>query len=203
MPEPAEQPVAATDARIAAAAAGDPAAWESLVDAYGRRVWGLLRRRCGDAELAEELTQHTFVKVYMALTRTDRRYEDRGKFEAWLFRVATNAWRDERRRRSRHARPTDMSPGGVTDGLHLAGGDAADDDPSAAMEQQERHQQLREAVARLPEADQQVLYLRHTAQLSFTQIAETLEQPLGTVLARAHRAVGKLRKMMQPEVVES
>ena len=48
----------------------------------------------------------------------------------------------------------------------------------------------------MTEADQEVLHLRHTAGLSFAEIAETLEQPLGTVLARGHRALNKLRKLM-------
>ena len=53
------------------------------------------------------------------------------------------------------------------------------------------------------EADQQILYLRHTAGLSFNQIAETLEEPLGTVLARGHRALAKLKKLLGPQQAES
>ena len=52
------------------------------------------------------------------------------------------------------------------------------------------------AVKELNEADRQIIYLRHTAGLTFSQIAESLEQPLGTVLARGHRALKKLRKML-------
>jgi RNA polymerase sigma-70 factor (ECF subfamily) len=62
---------------------------------------------------------------------------------------------------------------------------------------------LRRAVARLPEADQQILTLRHTAGLSFAQIAETLGEPLGTVLARGHRALAKLKKLIEKQENES
>jgi RNA polymerase sigma-70 factor (ECF subfamily) len=58
---------------------------------------------------------------------------------------------------------------------------------------------LREAIAGLNAADQEILALRHTAGLSFAQIAETLGQPLGTVLARGHRALGKLRKLLEDQ----
>ena len=58
---------------------------------------------------------------------------------------------------------------------------------------------LKQAIETLPEADREVLHLRHTAGLSFAQIAETLDQPLGTVLARGHRALGKLKKRMNPQ----
>jgi RNA polymerase sigma-70 factor (ECF subfamily) len=51
---------------------------------------------------------------------------------------------------------------------------------------------LHAGLARLPEADQRIIHLRHVAGLSFKQIADLLEQPLGTVLARQHRALKKL-----------
>ncbi len=191
---------------------GDESAWSALLDAYGRRVFGLLMRKCGDRELAEELTQATFVKLVQTLRDPQRgaSYVERGKFEAWLFRVAVNALRDEMRRRKRQATPTDMSPAAASGSAERASGWAEQQtrvvsgistpaaNPREALEQSEQIDQLRRCVARLPEADRDILELRHTAGLSFAEIAETLEQPLGTVLARAHRAVRKLRAMMQP-----
>ncbi|MCC7407688.1 MAG: RNA polymerase sigma factor, partial [Phycisphaeraceae bacterium] len=79
------------------AAGGDASAWEALVGAYTGRVYGMALRRCGDAELAEEITQGTFVKVVEHLPR----YQERGKFEAWLFRIALNLLRDQMRQRKR------------------------------------------------------------------------------------------------------
>ena len=64
------------------------------------------------------------------------------------------------------------------------------------MMQQEQNQQLNQAVAQLSQADQQIIYLRYTGELGFQEIADTLEQPLGTVLARAHRALKKLKQML-------
>ena len=66
----------------------------------------------------------------------------------------------------------------------------------APLVQAEAYGQLHEAIARLPEADRQVLHLRYTAEMSYQQIADTLEQPLGTVLARGHRALKKLKAML-------
>ncbi|MHC4710244.1 MAG: sigma-70 family RNA polymerase sigma factor, partial [Planctomycetota bacterium] len=57
-------------------------------------------------------------------------------------------------------------------------------------------QALRAAMDRLSEADRRVIHLRHFAGLSFARIAEVLGEPLGTVLARQHRALGKLRQML-------
>jgi len=198
------------DKTLSAAAGGDGQAWARLVSAYSGRVCGLLVKQCRDRDLAEELTQETFVKVVTKLTQHDG-YREQGKFEPWLFRIAMNCLRDEMRRRGRQARPMDMSPAATAGSNDRASGWAAAEagvvaggpwSPDAPFEQLARAEQvalLREAIASLPEADQEVLHLRHTAGLSFAQIAETLDQPLGTVLARGHRALGKLKKIMNPQ----
>ncbi len=183
------------------AAEGDPEAWRSLVEQYARRVFGLLIRQCGDRDLAEEITQSTFVQVVSHIGR----YREQGKFEPWLFRIAMNRLRDEMRRRKRQARPMDMT-GGRSDenGQWAAVEDKIADrhsthnvQPMDVVSQGEQIVQLRQAITQLNEADQEILYLRHTAGLSFAQIAETLDEPLGTVLARGHRALNKLRKMLE------
>lgn len=195
------------------AAAGDSAAWRELVTAYTKRVYALLYKQCGDPELAEEITQVTFVKLVEKLSDFAG-YEERGKFEAWLFRVAMNKLRDEMRRRKRQAVSMDMGPSGSSGSGEQAsawaaaqqqvvmGGPKPGESPLEQVSRAEQLDQLREAVSQLPEADQQVIYLRHTAGLSFAEIAETLEEPLGTVLARGHRALKKLAKMMETAKVE-
>lgn len=198
------------DQTLFLAAQGDADAWRDLVGAYTRRVYGLLVRQCGDRDLAEEITQSTFVKVVTKLGNEEG-YEERGRFEAWLFRIAMNQLRDEMRRRKRQARPMDMTPGAGRGGDDVrnepsewAGaqgklaqrGSANWPSPTDAANTAEQVALLREAIATMTPADQEILYLRHTAGLSFAQIAESLGQPLGTVLARSHRALGKLRQIL-------
>lgn len=182
---------------LALAADGDPQAWRSLVDSFSPRVYALLLRQCGDRELAEELTQQTFVKLVSQLTR--QRYNEQGKFAPWLFRIAMNGLRDEMRRRRRQARPTDFTAGDDADGSDRIAEPANPkaQDPFEGASRSEQIELLRRAVAHLSEADQQILHLRHTAGLSYVQIAETLNEPLGTVLARGHRALGKLRQTLK------
>lgn len=195
------------DRTLTQAAGGDPQAWRRLVESYSPRVFGLMFRQCGDRDLAEELTQATFVRVVTHLGK----YQEQGRFEPWLFRIAMNHLRDEMRRRKRQARSMDMSPASERadadgDGNGEWGGvqaqltdDADATDPLSAMSREEQIQGVRDAVAQLGEADREILYMRHTAGLTFTQIAESLEQPLGTVLARAHRAVAKLKKLLKDQ----
>lgn len=194
------------DQTLILAGQGDPRAWRRIVEAYSGRLYALLVHQCGDRELAEEITQATFVKV---VTQIDR-YREQGKFEPWLFRIAINRLRDEMRRRKRQARPMDMSGGRADDEGSDGGWGAAEEyvagrigpestDPAQIASTAEQVERLKRAVAKLSAADQEILQLRHTAGLSFNEIAQTLNQPLGTVLARGHRALGKLRKLMEED----
>ncbi|MDG2291495.1 MAG: sigma-70 family RNA polymerase sigma factor [Phycisphaerales bacterium] len=166
---------------------GDEAAWREIIDAYGGRVYALLFSRCRNAELAEEIAQSTFCTVVTKISG----YEELGKFEPWLFRIAMNRLRDEMRRRGRHAVPVAPEAfGGVVSGDQSRSHRAEDKDRAAA---------LWGAIGALPEADQQILHLRHVSEMSFKQIAEVLEQPMGTVLARHFRALRRLRETLGDE----
>ena len=119
-------------------------------------------------------------------------YTEVGRFEAWLFRIAMNRLRDEMRRRKRQARPVEDEVLTV-----LAGGI----DPVDAMKSEANSDQLanlREAMTRLSESDLKVIQMRHYGGLSFAQIAEVVGQPIGTILARHHRALKKLKEPLGP-----
>ena len=169
---------------LRAAADGDDDAWRSIVDAYTRRVHGLIRAQCGNPELAEEITQSTFCTIVEKIGS----YTELGKFEAWLFRIAMNRLRDEMRRRKRHARPIEHEKL-----AGLAGGVEPEADPFGPA----GGSALAEALDKLSESDRRIIHLRHLAELSFKQIAELLDEPLGTVLARQHRALRKLREHLR------
>jgi len=169
---------------LSLAAAGDQDAWRSIVEAYVPRVFRLLKAQCGNADLADEITQSTFCTVVTKLAG----YTELGRFEQWLFRIAMNRLRDEMRRRKRHAVPVESETLGL-----LAGGVGGERPEFGA----EDFASLDQALAQLGEADRSIIHLRHFAGLSFRQIAEMLEEPLGTVLARQHRALRKLRDLME------
>ena len=179
------------DATIAAAKEGDENAWRKIVESYSHRVFGLIFRHCGNAELAEEITQVTFVKIAQKLGG----YQEDGKFDAWLFCIAVNHLRDEMRRQKRQAKPTDFD----TVPKYVSAYTRQEPPPDARMQSLEDNDLLAAAIARLPEADQQIIDLRYSAGLSYAEIAETLGQPLGTVLARGHRALKKLKEMLGNE----
>ncbi len=182
-----------SDTTLRAAAGGDHEAWRDIVDAYSPRVYGLIFRQCADPELAEEITQQTFVKVVEKLGG----YKEQGRFDAWIFRIAINRLRDEMRRRKRQAIVIDMND----DTVVVKEGGGGVDGPGDRMIKMEANIELREAIAGLPEADREVLHLRYVADLGFSQIAKVLMEPLGTVLARNHRALKKLKERLSGEGV--
>lgn len=172
------------------AASGDEAAWRELASRYGRRLYALARSRLRSHELAEDIAQSVFTTLAEKLRAGD--YTEEGRFEPWLFRIAMNRIRDEIRRRQTAAGAASLLKAS-------AQGAAAEPDGPAADELR----RLRDALARLDEAEQDVLSLRHQAQLPFAAIAELAGEPLGTLLARHHRALKKLRAMLDADGTRS
>ena len=124
-------------------------------------------------------------------------FSDVGKFEAWMFRVARNAMLDRVRKKQRWSRVMAGGGGAVEDLVPLVQEVAsADPGPAVVAEKTEVLDRLRTWVGELGEKEREVLEMRYTGRLKYEQIAEALGEPVGTVLARAHRAVKKLRQKM-------
>ena len=180
-----------TEALIAQAQLGDEEAWRLLVERYARRVFALAKSRCaarGGNELAEEITQSVFVTAASKITQGQ--YTEQGRFESWLFRVAMNRIRDEMRRIQRHATPVQ------NDVLQQRPGEQQHTSEQRSELAEDLHR-LRSALGTLSDADREVVELRHHAGLSFKQIADLLAEPIGTLLARHHRALRKLKDTME------
>lgn len=183
MPEASSPPDAALAGLVERARQRDEEAWVALLDRYASRVFALALSRLRCREAAEDVSQSVFATLSECLVGGG--YREEGRFEAWLFRIANNRVRDEVRRARR--RP------GASD----SGALEAEDPLSASAEDLDA---LRRAVARLGEREQEVLSLRHQAQLAFADIGELTGEPVGTVLARHHRALAKLRAILEPEI---
>jgi RNA polymerase sigma-70 factor, ECF subfamily len=183
---------------LAAAARGGPGgerAWREIIRLYGRRVYALAHSRLRRMELAEEVTQSVFATVAEKLAGrahaggvgTSGGYAEQGRFESWLFRIAMNRIRDEVRRRRRQAEPADPA----------IFRDVRAESPQERPDEADLRQ-LQTALSRLSEADREIIELRHHGQMSFREMADLLGEPLGTLLARHHRALKKLKQMLEP-----
>ena len=158
--------------------------FEQDLVAFAPRVYGLLVRLVGRPDVAEDLTQETLLRAF----RSFDTYRPEGKFRAWVFRIAVNLARDWIRRRPREA-ATSLDDTADPQALASLGKDMP---PDGLMTTGERTRRVEAALARLSEADREVLVLRYYGGLAFKDIARATGEPLGTVLARAHRALKKL-----------
>ena len=166
------------------AAGGDSSAWRAIVALYAPRIFGIVRAQCRDDELSEEIVQSTFCTLAAKIAS----YIESGRFESWLFRIAMNRLRDEMRRRSRQARSsTDEAFVGMPDTRERGGRGLAP----------EVRSKLELALARLSESDREIIDLRHTGGLSFKALSDYYEEPVGTLLARHHRALKKLKAILE------
>jgi RNA polymerase sigma-70 factor (ECF subfamily) len=168
---------------------------EGLLAAYGRRLFGYFLRATGDYHDAEDL----YGEFAVRLTRHVGGYREQGRLEPWLFRIAANLVRDRIRRRSR--RPAEQSlyadegsdAGSPLAARLVAGGPAADE----ALLRQEARDELQRALQTLDEQSREMILLRHFGQMSFREIAEAFECPVGTALAKVHRGLKALRRQMR------
>jgi len=166
---------------------GETAAGETLVKRYHQSLMRYLQRLSHSDHVAEELHQQTWLSVLDHLDRFDAGSSS-GGFKAWLFRIATNKANDLWRSRGREKT--------AKEGLKLV---TEEEGPEASfrMEGTEQEQKLKRAIDALPENQKQVLLLRYYSGLKFVEIAEMLGCPLNTALGRMHKAMQKLKQMME------
>lgn len=170
---------------LQAASQGEAKAWSELVGRYARRVYALAKSRCRNHDAAEEITQSVFATVAEKLGSGE--YNEQGRFESWLFRVASNRVRDHVRKLKRRL------TAGVSEELERV---AAGTQPQTDVSPTQLASRLRDVMQQLSETDREVVELRHHGGLSFKQISDMLGEPLGTLLARHHRALKKLKELL-------
>jgi RNA polymerase sigma-70 factor, ECF subfamily len=170
----------------------DRPAFEELVRRYEKELYGYLRHYLGDAEMAEDVFQQTFLQVHLKCDQ----FEVGRKVRPWLYTVATNQAIDCQRRNRRHKvisldrRLQSDVEGEMGSLVELL--DGAEAGPSEEAEAAEQYGQLRAAIDELPEQTRQVVLLVYFKGLKYREAAEILDIPVGTVKSRLHAAVQKL-----------
>ncbi len=177
------------------ASAGSEAAYRELVRRYQRPVFSLVYRMVRDRELAEDLTQETFVKVLNAIDR----YRPEYKFSSWIFKIANNAAIDHLRRRELDTLSLDGGPDAMTPdrvqatSLQLSDGAESQLDE---LEARELGTQIERAIGALRPEYRSCIIMRHVEGRAYDEIADVLDLPLGTVKTYIHRARAELRESL-------
>lgn len=175
-----------TDADLMARARqGDAAAWETVTRQHQEAVFRLAYLILGDPADADDVAQETFIRAYRALDRFDLARAVR----PWLFSIATNLARNRLRSVGRYLAAVQRFFRADPDaGIH----------PAPEVNGDES-QLLWQAVRRLNEMDQEVIYLRYFSQLSEAETADALGVATGTVKSRSHRALERLRVIVEQD----
>lgn len=175
-------------------ASPDREAFAELLRRYQSHVERLLYHLAPDWHDRADLVQEVWIRVY----RHIRRLHEPAKFKGWLSRITTNLFYDELRKRKRVKPAISLdAPLRLDDGE--IGWDVAADAPSPNddLATQEFYEQLRNAIAQLPEAFRTTIVLREIEGLTYEEIAEITKVSLGTVKSRIARARVRLQNLLQ------
>jgi RNA polymerase sigma-70 factor (ECF subfamily) len=165
-------------------ATGDRSAFEELYQRYARAVLGLAVRRLGDRGRAEDATQDAFFAIWRSARTYDPR---RGAGAPWLYAVARNAITDGLRRTPEQTAELQDGPG-------------SEPDPAEQAESSWTAWQVHRALEVLPPHERPVIELAYWRGLSQSEIAKSLDLPLGTVKTRTRSALARLANALEEEL---
>ena len=167
---------------------GQAYGFEELVRRYQRPITGYVFRMLGNYESSLDVTQEVFIKVYNSL----HKYSPEYKFSTWLYRIAHNAAID-------HIRRNPVNPQSLeaenADGTYQIQLESRQPSPEQDHERREWRNEIDSVVKCLPPAYRDLILLRHSRDLSYDEIAEITNLPLGTVKNRLFRAREMMREM--------
>jgi len=169
------------DKIIAGCKDGNSRSFDRLVDIYSNRFYGYFYRLTGSRSLSDDLLGELFVK----LVRKIKSFRE-GNFDSWLFKIASNVFRDHLREKQRRQKMMEYqreqfeaSP----DSIRESGGERAD--------------KLQSQLDKLDSETRELIVLRFYSQLSFKEMARMRAEPIGTVLSKVHRGLKRLRELME------
>ena len=177
--------------------AGDQGAFDLLVIKYQRRIQRLIGRLVRDVDLVEDIAQETFIRAYRAL----HQYRGDAQFYTWLYRIAVNTAKQFLLQIRRdplvpeHALPSD-DDGDET--FRTGNEPTTDETPESVLAAKEIAMAVNSALAALPEDLRQALTLREIEGLSYEDIAEAMDCPIGTVRSRIFRAREAISVKVKP-----
>ncbi|OYX23108.1 MAG: RNA polymerase subunit sigma-24 [Algoriphagus sp. 32-45-6] len=162
----------------------DQSAYATLMKRYKKAVYFMILKMIRDADDAEDLTMEAFAKAFRNLERFKKDYT----FSTWLFRIATNNTIDFIRKKK--LKTMSLNTTMSDDGGNSVNIDVEDDDnnPQDEFIKSQRIEMVRIFVDKLPAKYRKLVQLRYFDELSYEEIAQELDKPLGTVKAQLHRS---------------
>ena len=169
--------------------------FEQLVLSYQHRLYAFALRQAGSPQDAEDIVQEAFIRAYYALGDYPTERTQALKLQPWLFKITLNVFYSRLRTARLQLAPLDMSE----ESMHLDIENDWREQPDVALEDSERVHELEALVCTLPEQYREAINLYYFEDLSYREIAELLNQPVGTVKSSLHRGTRLLRKTLETQ----
>ncbi len=166
--------------------------WE-MAASYQDRLYAFAFHLTGSIQDAEDIVQEALLGAYITLSHYPVERIHTLKLRPWLYKLTLNVFRNSRRKSRLPAIPLDLSE--ESQMLDLS--DPAGDNPELFFENTESQQEMAKLILALPEQYRLVITCYYFEDLSYQEIAELLDQPLGTVKSRLHRSLKLLKQTMQ------
>ncbi len=174
---------------VASYADGNNDAFDTLLLRHKSRLFGFIMQMVKDKDIADDIFQETFVKAIMTIKQG--RYNDLGKFSAWICRIARNLIIDGfRQEKTEGAISTDNADIDILNRKELAEGTVED-----AIIDFQIEEDVRRLVEELPEVQKEVLVMRYYKNLSFKEIADITGVSINTALGRMRYAILNMRRL--------
>lgn len=172
---------------------GDRRAFDLLFSRYQFKIMNLVSRYLREPEDVQDVTQEAFIKAFRALPR----FRGESAFYTWLYRIAINTAKNHIVARSRRPPGVDVE---VDEAEYYDGGEALKDleNPEASLARDELSSAIDQAIANLPDDLRSAVTLREFDGLTYEQIAEIMDCPVGTVRSRIFRAREAIDKHIEP-----
>lgn len=176
---------------------GDGSLFNTLVWQWEKPIYNFAYRYLNDKELAREITQKTFIRVYKNL----KKLRDPNKFSSWIYQIASNLCKDELKRLSRRDivsidlihENNEENGNRIPEQLK----EAEQYQPDAEMNQKQIGTIVQKALKQLPEEQRIVIIMKEYQGLKFREIAEALNQPINTIKSRMYYGLTGLRKIFE------
>ncbi|MEW5951141.1 MAG: RNA polymerase sigma factor [Elusimicrobiota bacterium] len=172
---------------------GDERAFKELFERYKTKLYPYLISLCLDKDLAEDIFQETFVKISEKLPS----YKKENKFSSWIFTIARNIFLDKKKSAKEKFLNSSLAFENSEDEVSPQDYLSESGNPHSFLEAENKAKALSAAMEKLSEEQREIIALRHFAGLSFKEISENLNIPIGTALARFSRGLDKLRESLK------
>jgi len=173
---------------------GNEACFEMLLNRYKSKVFTTIYLIVNDRYIAEDIFQETFIKVIKTLK--SEKYTEEGKYLPWVVTIARNLAIDYFRRNQKMPKITNAGGEDIFKNLQIF-----DDNREEQIIQNQKEAKVRELIKLLPQEQQEVLILRHYADLSFKEISDITHVSINTALGRMRYALHNLRKIIEEKAL--